>query len=569
MTHLPYRHGSNLCSASCPIKHIDTAVTNEIKEPAKSWPDIRGLHSLNYSRDAWLTGDAIEVSIATYCGGLPQALQDKVGLGTPGVHPNFWRRATSRDEMKRLIKSRAKRALDMIRATEYSIFPVCTDDSHWVLVVIHKDQRPSSADRTKMEWSHVAQIAVLDPFRESALMKMVCTRLGMWLRGAGGFTVAPDCEKTVWVPLQKDGTSCGPRAYWNAKQILDRLLDLHESDMSYHPSLWDDLSGWFNTDFVRLEMAGRCASAAVREMDYKARVAVECVDRVRKTDGSEAKWEDAGQVMRPANYKNKKPERRPRPRPRKPWQAPSGAGMHLEPSPDTTPDVELVAEPSPVPFPNRHSPVKVKPDARPPTKRHAARVDSQNALLPRGTKRPLRSRSPSPIRIPPPRRTRGGADPSSQAKARQIPGLTLVSRGPEPELEPDPMEAPRSVPTYPIRSTIHPRHEYHNENDDAEYEVVEEEDEEEEEQQQQQPRPVPTSRPRASPAGLFAKVWETWGPNQNQARADRPARTDGRRSTTTAPRTSRPTPSRLTLAEVGSKRIASAHGMVRDPKGKR
>lgn len=346
----PYRHGSNLCSSSCPIEHIDVR-SKKIKKPANSWPDIRGLNGLNYSRDAWVNGDAIEVSIATYCRGLPHALQEKIGLGAPGLHSNFWRRATSEEDMEALVKSRTKRALNQIRTTEYSIFPVCIDQIHWVLVIIRKAQRPNCEDTELMEWSHVEQIAVLEPFHKPEVMTMVCDRLARWLQEAGGFTVAPAFKQAIWVPHQNDSTSCGPRAYWHAKQIFDRLLDLYERDMSYHPSLWDDLSGWFNEDFVRSEMIGRCAAAAVHEMDYKARIAVEYVNRVRDISVTEEEWQDAAKIMRPPSYKNRRPQRRPRPRTL--WQPPSDAITQPVSNVDILQEVQTIPDFNPIQAPNQ------------------------------------------------------------------------------------------------------------------------------------------------------------------------------------------------------------------------
>ncbi|KAI1350581.1 hypothetical protein F5Y01DRAFT_146513 [Xylaria sp. FL0043] len=301
----PYRAGQNLCSSSCPIEHIDIP-GNNIEEPKASWPDIRGLNSLNYSRDKWMTGDAIEVSIETYCRGLPRALRDKIGLGIPGINPKVWHAGPDGEDTLVLeIKASRTRALNRIGATPFSIFPICTDGDHWVLVVICKS-RPHGTKR----WSHVKHVAVLDPFRNSQRVKMVNERLRLWLIEGGEFTYSENYNKDVWVPLQNDATSCGARAYWNAKQLIDRLLAFYEAGIEYSSLLWNDLSGWFNEDFVRGEMMGRCAWAAVRAMDYNARIAVEYVNWVRdyeKTDG----WKKADEMMKPADVSEAEPEKRP------------------------------------------------------------------------------------------------------------------------------------------------------------------------------------------------------------------------------------------------------------------
>lgn len=302
---LRYRSSQNLCSPSCPVEHIDFA-GDRIKQPPKSWPDLRGLHSLNFSREKWLTGDAIEVSIEEYCCGLPQALQDKIGLGIPGLRPDVWSRGSKgTDALVMAISVPQRRALARFSKTEYSLFPICVNHNHWVLVFMRK-----TAAKGTDEFLHVTDIAVIDPQHKSATVTLVISRLQQWLTNAGNFTFAPSSTRIVWAPLQRDSCSCGPRAYWNAKQLMDRLLELHEGIID-RDALWNDLSGWFNEDFVRGEMTGRCAWAAVRGMDYKARVAVECVNRVRQHGVRDATWQDADRMMRAVDIRNKKPDQRP------------------------------------------------------------------------------------------------------------------------------------------------------------------------------------------------------------------------------------------------------------------
>ncbi|KAI3338089.1 hypothetical protein F4824DRAFT_98071 [Ustulina deusta] len=360
---LRYRTGQNVCSASCPVGHINIP-GDKIKKPSAAWPDIRGLNSLNYSRDKWLTGDAIEVAIATYCRGLPQALQDEIGLGIPGINPKVWHRGPRGDDaLAMAINVPAKRALARLKTTEYSIFPICMNGDHWVLVIMHKSPR-RTGEGGEMEWSHVEQVAVLDPYRDGQTMTLVSNRLRYWLTQAGNFTYSGNYTRIVWVPMQKDATSCGPRAYWHAKQLMDRLLELHENEIKYAESLWNDLSGWFNEHFVRGEMMGRCAWDAVRAMDYKARIAVECVNRVREYEHQNETWAKADRLMRPPNFSNMKPETRPRPHARIGAESPASAGadygddivMGGTPLPSTP--VQKSWKP-PVPVPNQH---KIAPD---------------------------------------------------------------------------------------------------------------------------------------------------------------------------------------------------------------
>ncbi|GAP86695.2 hypothetical protein SAMD00023353_2000320 [Rosellinia necatrix] len=474
---LPFRMSQNLCSPSCPIDHIIDPGAH-ITQPVGSWPDIRGLNSLNYSRDIWLAGDAIEVSIATYCSGLPKSLYDRIGLGTPGLHPKVWHQGPAgKDALFEAAARPPRRVVRRLKETEYSIFPLCTDGNHWVLVVIHKEERPSpegdgggGGGGGGTEWSHVAQIAVLDPYRQASRLRMVYQRLAFWLQRAGGFTISANFRRTVWLPLQKDDASCGPRAYWNAKQILDRLLELHEGGAPYDPSLWDDLSGWFNEPFVRAEMIGRCAAAAVRAMNYRARVSVECVDRVRRRDRRGAEWEDAGRVMAPpAADAHAEPESRPRPRPRprQPLRTRADADMNADPETTTTPPPPRKSRPSPEssgatgrppsarwrpppPTPNQH---RIAPGARPTANDPVKPAE-------RDIQAPLKSPACPPTdprsgtSFPPPKtlapfRVSGSRSGSGSGSGR---GAESPIRLPPPPPPRDPSPSPSPSPQRPKRS---------------------------------------------------------------------------------------------------------------------
>ncbi|KAI1114147.1 hypothetical protein F5Y14DRAFT_192336 [Nemania sp. NC0429] len=375
MAEIHYRTGHNVCSASCPINHIHTAL-DKIKEPSNSWPDLRGLHSLNYTRDAWLTGDAIEVSIKMYLSGLPLALQETVWVGIPGVDPKVWHMGSEGDAaLLQAVQKPARRALKMLKSTEFSLVPICTDSNHWILVVVHKAQMPTAPDMS-MEWSHVVRVAIIDPFHSAPRARMVQDRLHAWLMKAGGFTFDLSHQKIVWLPLQQDSTSCGPRAYWSAKQILDRLLMLHEARSSAFGMLWAPLSGWFSEEFVRAEMMGRCAWAAVRAMDYKARISIECVNEVRDIKIPNRPPIDAGAAMKPVvDDKRAAPVARP------------GSTEALTPSPKALRDAKQAGNPpssmspsSMLPGPAASQP-QIPPGTYPPP--HPAQTAAQGAPIAR------------------------------------------------------------------------------------------------------------------------------------------------------------------------------------------
>ncbi|KAI0858054.1 hypothetical protein F4860DRAFT_327165 [Xylaria cubensis] len=401
---LNHRAARVLCSASCPVNHIDNQ--SRIKK-TEGWPDIRGLNSLNASRTSWLAADAIEKSIAVYVRGLPDALQEMIGLDMLALNALIWHMPSQipqlsaqyekgRDLLHKSIMAPPRRLVNRFKRTEYNIFPLCVNNNHWVLVVIHKNQVPSATDPSTKEWSRIVQAAVIDPQRSTATTDFVHSTMRRWFTEAAGFTFAPHYVKNVWVPYQRDNNSCGPRAYWNAKQILDRLLELHENGINYEASLWSELSGWFNEGFVREEMRGRCAAAAVREMDYFARVAVELVNRTKEFSvaGGIAEWGSA-QMLKPEDMTGQKPESRPTnyrggqlggqgledlvPPENTHTADYSSGGLNTNPNNNNNNGFQPPAGPifiPPAPIPNQH---RIAPGVSPARQTHAVRAGRRDA----------------------------------------------------------------------------------------------------------------------------------------------------------------------------------------------
>ncbi|OTA58967.1 hypothetical protein K449DRAFT_385511 [Hypoxylon sp. EC38] len=115
-------------------------------------------------------------------------------------------------------------------------------------------------------------------------------------------TLAPNYMRSVWTPWQQDSWSCGIRTFWAARQMMDRILKLHVDKLTYSEGLWEPLSGWINVDFTRWEMIGLNAYYCVKDLDYRARVAVELVNQI---DDGKGGFLDAGDTMRPPQGERK------------------------------------------------------------------------------------------------------------------------------------------------------------------------------------------------------------------------------------------------------------------------
>ncbi|KAI0886450.1 uncharacterized protein GGS22DRAFT_128898 [Annulohypoxylon maeteangense] len=292
-----YSVGHVLCGTrggglgECRVRHIGPNRPEEIPQPPNDWPDIRGLSQLQASRETWLNGDAIELSMKSYHEDLPTQTRNIIHLVDTSIAGIF-----DRDErgINNLLKGRYDRFFRRFTQTEYTIWPCNFNDIHWELAVIHKGRSDPNSDK----WDQILQVAVIDHWKDDNYKQrndIIANRLRRIFTRIG-FTIAAACERVVWPPWQKDSWSCGLRAFWTAKQMMDRINDGVARNTGYDEQLWAPLNPWFNPDQVRWEMIGLNAYEAVKGMNYKARVAVELVGRVLNSSG---KLRDAGDVMRP------------------------------------------------------------------------------------------------------------------------------------------------------------------------------------------------------------------------------------------------------------------------------
>ncbi|KAI0130402.1 hypothetical protein BJ170DRAFT_620077 [Xylariales sp. AK1849] len=193
--------------------------------------------------------------------------------------------------------------VDKIRRRPWTVWPLVINKNHWILIVIKLQTQGPRQESIHNKWvempaeyhQNVEQVAIVDPMHshQGPVVTAVWNRLVRFLI-AGGLTFSrPEFGhplRHVWVPPQRDGTSCGPRQYTVVRQFFQRLLVIYEADptsVPYHDSLWQPMSGYFDDVHIRLEMAGFNAAQAVVDSDYHNRVAVELISKY--TDGRNAK----------------------------------------------------------------------------------------------------------------------------------------------------------------------------------------------------------------------------------------------------------------------------------------
>ncbi|KAI1407911.1 hypothetical protein F5Y13DRAFT_173763 [Hypoxylon sp. FL1857] len=325
----------------CRIAHIELPpIGGKGLATTKENGAVRGLSSLLANREEWLTDDAIYKALRPVHDGLPRSVRSRITIPVVEITGLFVEGDRNYDDLISAPKGgrRYGRVFQQFKETEYSLWPINFAGNHWELVFIHKKRVDGG------EWSHILHIAVIDGWRDESTRRrkaFVDARLRR-LFEKFNFTFEPNCERNVWAPWQKDTWSCGLRAYWAAKQMMSRILQHHEEGSSYDEELWLPLSGWFNPDFVRWEMIGLNAYHCVKELDYRARVAVELVNQVRSGDDGLV---DAGKVMRPPKDDDEDIEEPPQPDKRRRVQGDDDYDRVL----DAAPRKKFV----PVPVPNQ------------------------------------------------------------------------------------------------------------------------------------------------------------------------------------------------------------------------
>ncbi|KAI0018018.1 hypothetical protein F4780DRAFT_557118 [Xylariomycetidae sp. FL0641] len=296
-----------LCGRYCRVKHLRFPDQTRLPTPLRDWPDLQGLHSLSFSRRQWANDVTLSMTLQAYRRGLPKALEDKIEAYAFPLEKCFNSDKEGQARFNQMQEPSYRRIRREFRKYEYTIWALTLNNVHWVSAVIHKEQRlPSDSAKNAKDkkdtgrFTHVAQIAILDPMKSAQSIQLVQSRLKVILTSWMGCTLAEKSQREIWVPQQHDTVSCGPRAFWAAKQTMDRLLVLHEASQTYNESLWEPQSGWFDEDFVRWQMIGLCAWEIVRAMDYRARVAIELVHDVKVDKANQST--DAGFHMRPPDH---------------------------------------------------------------------------------------------------------------------------------------------------------------------------------------------------------------------------------------------------------------------------
>ncbi|KAI1642573.1 uncharacterized protein F4817DRAFT_369209 [Daldinia loculata] len=274
----------------CRQRHIELPGSN-LPEPPNGWPDIRGLNQLQASREEWLNGDALDKALKVYQNSLPKLARDMIHIADTSIEGIF---GTSQKTFEDILTRNYGRFCRSLKRTEYTLWPLNIYGNHWELGVIRK-ANPTKKDEG---WTRIVQLGIVDSWEDKQRgprRQFAESRLQRFLR-KNQFTFARDHQRYISTARQLDAWSCGLRTFWAARHVMNRIVDMVQGDVyHYNENLWEGMTGWFNPDLVRWEMIGLTAYEAVREMGYRARIAVEVVRTAR--DGAEDV--DAATLMEP------------------------------------------------------------------------------------------------------------------------------------------------------------------------------------------------------------------------------------------------------------------------------
>ncbi|XXH02136.1 hypothetical protein Hte_008504 [Hypoxylon texense] len=298
----PFTTGQVLCGndergrGGCNIVHIAEVAENyaNIPQPTRDWPDTRGLRALQDGHEEWVNGSAIDVALQVLHEHLPAAVRDKIHVQSTDIANLFVSDTTT---FNSAMAGGYDRVFRQFSRREYSLWPINVFGNHWELVIMRKEG-VANIKQGFGQYRRIIQMAVIDTWqtKRTERRRLVDGRLTA-IFTSRGYQFAPECKRIVSVPVQNDGWSCGLRVFWEAKELMDRIVLLD----TYDESLWDAIDRYFNAHTVRWEMVGLNASRAVREMDYKARVAIELVNEVEERDvrGEVVRSKDAAEELKP------------------------------------------------------------------------------------------------------------------------------------------------------------------------------------------------------------------------------------------------------------------------------
>ncbi|TGJ83613.1 hypothetical protein E0Z10_g5139 [Xylaria hypoxylon] len=298
-----------------PRSRTSLEASRTVPGPEETENDLYALNTLQLRRGWPLDSLSVQIPMEYLCDNLPPGCRERVGIATCGETYIFNCDDEDFDRRIRKVYRKWPEFWDIFRTSEYVFWPIQTERGYYVTASFHMERGQMDdpnfdsdgdleADIPQVpnpQFSIVGAWSVVDGQRGAVGVERVnrvkrrirrifdgegiqfYERSFMRHRGNNG-----ERWNEPWVPPHSDDEdwSSGIRSFAIVRQLLQRVLDIYCYQAEYEDDFFrEPCCGWLNVDQVRHEMMGICAINVMEDMDWNARLAVECIQRISSVRG--------------------------------------------------------------------------------------------------------------------------------------------------------------------------------------------------------------------------------------------------------------------------------------------
>ncbi|KAI0508698.1 hypothetical protein F5B22DRAFT_658990 [Xylaria bambusicola] len=281
--------------------------SRHVPNPKDAELSIYTLNTLQLRRDQPLEALNVQQPIEYLRDNLPEDAKKLVGIARCGDYEIFdceHHQLAERISQEYYLKPEF---WETFRRSEYVFWPIEAERGYFVTAIFHMSNDGDGLDRgwdrsisynmTIDAWSIVdGQRGEDAQIRLNHVKKCIEDILELQGFGYGDDAFMMQNEggehwNEPWVPPPTPGEehwASGIRAFALVRQLMQRVLDTYCSKGEYSEDFFrKPTCGWLNVDQVRYEMMGICAMNTIMDMDWNARIAIECIERIDTVEGLE------------------------------------------------------------------------------------------------------------------------------------------------------------------------------------------------------------------------------------------------------------------------------------------
>ncbi|KAH9885736.1 hypothetical protein F4778DRAFT_760381 [Xylariomycetidae sp. FL2044] len=174
-----------------------------------------------------------------------------------------------------------------IKMKPWSVFLI-NSGNHFLAAFLHLEvpQGAMDTDDDDKSYTYVKNVFIADPRPITSSSNLIFSRIRMILEREQ-FDVAADAKVKIDIPVQVDDFSCGIHTYVAVRTFMQRFHALYttKNELS-QPSLWKDWGKFTNVEEERGIMMGVCAAQAMKDKEYRARLALVPTSHVKNLKGT-------------------------------------------------------------------------------------------------------------------------------------------------------------------------------------------------------------------------------------------------------------------------------------------